>query len=124
MCECEKTNRNYAVKKHNETYKQGKFYMISAIIYAIGGFIEIVIGLRFLFRLLGADPNAGFVRLVYDWSAPLVTPFAGIFGQEATVLSDAGTVTASVFDWTALIALIVYGLIIALITRVLTRSGV
>ena len=98
--------------------------MISAIIYAIGGFIEIIIGLRFLFRLLGADPGAGFVRLIYDWSTPLVAPFAGIFGQEATILSNAGVVTASVFDWTALIALLVYGLIIALIGKVFVRTGV
>lgn len=98
--------------------------MISAIIYAIGGFIEILIGLRFLFRLLGANPDAGFVRLIYDWSTPFVAPFAGIFGQEATVLSNAGVVTTSVFDWTALIALLVFGLAVGLVGNLLRRSRI
>lgn len=89
--------------------------MISRVIYVIGGFIEILIGLRFLFRLLGANPANPFVGWVYDWSSPLVAPFAGIFGQSSAVISGAGVVVASVFDWTALIALIVYGLIFGLV---------
>ncbi len=91
--------------------------MIAGLIYAIGGFIEAVIGLRFVLRLLGANPGSAFVDWIYDWSTPFVTPFAGVFGQEATVTGP-GVVTASVFDWTALIALVVFGLIIALIGRV------
>lgn len=95
--------------------------MIGAIIYTIGGFIELLIGLRILLRLLGANPSSDFVRLIYDWSTPFVAPFAGIFGQESTVVSEAGVVTASVFDWTAVIALIVYGLVIALLSNVFRR---
>lgn len=94
--------------------------MIGAIIYAIGGFIGVLIGLRFLFRLLGANPASGFVQWVYDWSTPFVTPFAGIFGQEATV-TGAGVVTTSVFDWTALIALLVIGIAVALIGSLIAR---
>lgn len=90
--------------------------MIAGILYAIVGFIEVLLGLRFLFRLLGANPGSAFVELIYDWSTPLVTPFAGIFGQEATVTGP-GVVTQSVFDWTALIALIVYALIGAVLVR-------
>lgn len=92
--------------------------MISGIIYAIGGFIEALIGLRFVLRLLGANPDSGFVAWVYQWSTPFVQPFAGIFGQEATVVSGVGTVTSSVFDWTALIALLVVGLVVGLVGRV------
>jgi YggT family protein len=96
--------------------------MIAAVIYAVGGFIEILIGLRFLLRLLGANPASGFVQWVYDWSTPFVTPFAGIFGQDATV-TGAGVVTTSVFDWTALIALLVIGLAVALIGRLFVRTA-
>jgi hypothetical protein len=59
--------------------------MVAGILYAVGGFIELLIGLRFLFRLLGANADSSFVHWIYSWSTPLVTPFAGIFGQEATV---------------------------------------
>lgn len=98
--------------------------MVSVIIYVIGGFIGILVGLRFLFRLLGANPGSAFVQWIYDWSTPFVAPFAGIFGQESTILTGPGVVTTSVFDWTALIALIIYGLVVALISRALARGGV
>ena len=88
--------------------------MISGIIYAILGFIEALIGLRFIFRLLGANPASAFVDWIYDWSTPFVTPFAGIFGQDAAI-SGVGAVTTSVFDWSALVALIVFGLVLGLI---------
>lgn len=93
--------------------------MIGSIIYIIGGFIEILIGLRFVFRLLGANAGNGIVDLVYNWSTPFVAPFSGIFGQDATVVHGAGTATTSVFDWTALIALVVIGLIVGLLGNLL-----
>ncbi|MBW3568990.1 YggT family protein [Candidatus Parcubacteria bacterium] len=96
--------------------------MIAGILYAIVGFIEVLLGLRFAFRLLGANPASTFVDWVYDWSTPLAAPFAGIFGQEATVAGP-GVVTQSVFDWTALIALIVYGLIGAVLARAAASLG-
>jgi len=95
--------------------------MIAGLIFAIGGFIEVLIGLRFIFLLLGANPASGFVQWIYDWSAPLVAPFAGVFGHAATVRGP-GVVIPSVFDWAALVALIVYGLILALLGRVFARS--
>lgn len=89
--------------------------MITRIIYAIGGFIEALVALRFVLRLLGANPNNGLVEWVYSWSTPFVRPFAGIFGQDATVVHGVGTATVSVFDWTALIALVVIGLVMGII---------
>lgn len=96
--------------------------MAASIIYAITGFIELLLGLRFLFRLLGANPVNGFVNWIYDWSTPFAAPFAGIFGQEATVTGE-GVVTQSVFDWTALIAIVIYALVGGLIGRLLARSA-
>ena len=91
--------------------------MIAGILYAIGGILEVIIGLRFLLRLLGANPVNEFVQFIYNVSTPLVQPFAGIFNQNATVLDGAGIVIGSVFDWTALIALLVYALIVGVVTR-------
>ncbi len=97
--------------------------MITRIIYAIGGFIEALIGLRFALRLLGANPNNGLVQWVYSWSTPFVKPFAGIFGQDATIVHGVGTATASVFDWTALIALLVVGLVMGVIGGAVSRRA-
>ncbi len=92
--------------------------MISGIIYAIGGAIEILVGLRFIFRLVGANGSNAFVDFIYQWSTPFVVPFAGILGQDATVAGQ-GVVTTSVVDWTALVALVVYGLIFGVVGRLL-----
>ena len=96
--------------------------MLYGIVYGLGGFIEALVGLRFLFRLLGANPDSGFVTWIYSWSTPFITPFAGIFGQDAT-LTGQGVVTESVFDWSALVALIVIGVIVALIGRASGRRS-
>lgn len=95
--------------------------MITAIISVIGGIIEALVGLRFVFELLGANPDSSFVNLIYQYSTPLVAPFAGIFGQNPTI-GGVGAVTSSVFDWTALIALVVYGAVFGLISSLLYRS--
>lgn len=95
--------------------------MLTSIIYAIGGFIEILLALRFVFRLLGANVSNAIVNFVYSWSTPFVAPFSGIFGQDATVVPGLGTATSSVFDWTALIALLVIGLIVGLVGTLLGR---
>jgi hypothetical protein len=80
----------------------------------IGGFIVMLLGLRIVLRLLGANPDSPFVSWVYSWSTPFVAPFAGIFGQNATV-TGTGTVTTGVFDWSALIAFVVIGALVAII---------
>lgn len=97
--------------------------MLSGLIYAAFGFAELLVGLRFIFRLVGANPNSGFVDWIYSWSTPFVAPFSGIFGQDATVTGTPGAVTTSVFDWTALIALLVYGLVAAIILRLVTPTA-
>lgn len=80
------------------------------ILYVIIGLIELLLGLRFVFLLLGANPASGIVSWVYSWSSIFTSPFAGIFGQTATTAGP-GVVSQSIFDWTTLIALVVYGII-------------
>lgn len=98
--------------------------MFVGILYAIGGFIETLIALRIVLRLLGANSANAIVNWVYTWSTPFVAPFSGIFGQDATVIHGVGTVAPSVFDWTALIALIVIGLIVGFLGSLLGRPQV
>lgn len=97
--------------------------MIGALIYAIGGIIELIIALRFVFELIGANPASQFVTQIYNWSTPFVAPFAGILGRTATITGP-GVVTNSTFDWTALIALLIIGLIVGVLGRVLVRPRV
>jgi len=72
------------------------------------GAIMILLGLRFLFRLFGANPGAGFTQWLYDTTNALMDPFRGIFPTPTT---DGGFV----LDLPALVALIIYALVAALL---------
>jgi hypothetical protein len=53
------------------------------IIWYIVGAISVIIALRFVLLLLGANQAAGFTDLVYGISGIFVAPFVGIFGEPA-----------------------------------------
>jgi hypothetical protein len=70
------------------------------VIYFIFGAIEALLALRFVLLALGANQSSAFVNLIYGLSRPFVMPFAGIFGEPE--------LGASVFEWSSLVAIIVY----------------
>lgn len=74
------------------------------IIWYIFGFIEIVLAFRFILKLLGANPDAGFTKFVYGVSMPFAGPFQNIFRASA----NRGVETTSFFEWSTLVAAIVY----------------
>lgn len=91
---------------------------MGTIVYFLIGTAEALLGLRIVFRLLGANPGSGFVSWVYSFSQPLVSPFAGILNQPAPTTLGQGAVASSVIDWPAIIALIIIGVIGAIIGRI------
>ena len=62
-----------------------------------------LLGLRFILRLFGANPTNGFVDWIYTASGDVLAPFRGIF---TTANFDGFTI-----DFSALFAMLVYGLI-------------
>lgn len=89
------------------------------IISIVFGVIELGIGLRFIFELIGADPSYLFVTWTYNLTEPLVTPFNTFFGHVNQPV--AGVIPHSVFDPAALTALVVYGLIGGIVLRIIAR---
>jgi hypothetical protein len=73
------------------------------VVYIIAGAIEIILGFRFVLKLLGANPEAGFVSFVYGISKPFIAPFEAVFKT-----SEA---SGSIFEWNALLAIVVYAVI-------------
>ncbi|HYC79744.1 MAG TPA: hypothetical protein VEC17_01835, partial [Candidatus Binatia bacterium] len=53
-------------------------YRATQVVWYITGIVETLLGLRFLLRLIGANPAAGFVDAVYTLTQPLVAPFNNI----------------------------------------------
>jgi YggT family protein len=88
-------------------------------IWFVAGVIDVLVGLRFLLKLLGASTASPFVVLVYGITAALVAPFRGIFpvtGQGAFV-----------FEPASLVALVIYPLIalgLAYLIRIMGRRRV
>jgi hypothetical protein len=90
--------------------------LISALVSLFFGVILAIVAFRFIFRLLGANPSNALVSWIYDASAPLVSPFFGIFGRDISIA------TGGRLEFETLLALIVYGIIAALITGLFART--
>lgn len=91
------------------------------IISIVFGVVEVIIGLRFLFLLLGANLESGFVMWIYNISSPLIVPFATIFGHTNQAIAGA---QGTIFEPASLIALVVYGVIGGVLLRLLARRPV
>lgn len=74
------------------------------VIYFILGVLEILLAVRFVFRLLGASTANGFANFIYNITGPFVGPFNGIFNDQT--LSNVG-----VFEISTLLAMVIYALI-------------
>lgn len=77
--------------------------VLSRLVWFVFGVIEVLIAIRFVLRLLGANGQAGFVRLVYGVSGVLMAPFSTMFRTQS--------VSGATFDWSALVAIVIYALI-------------
>jgi hypothetical protein len=85
------------------------------ITYLVLGIMEALIITRVILKLLAANPEAGFVRVIYDRSALFVAPFQGIFPTPAT--------QNSVLELSSLVAIAVYALIAWGIVRLIAIFG-
>lgn len=88
------------------------------VVGVIFGIIEIILAFRFFFKLLGANPDNGFVKIIYDITQGFVGIFAGIFSKATTT----GAETTSIFEPGTLIAILVVAIIGWIIMKLLTRS--
>lgn len=73
------------------------------VIWYILVVIEVLLIFRMTLKALGANPLSDFTSLIYTLSDPLALPFAGIL--------EASVSNTSVFEWSTIIAAIVYFLV-------------
>jgi uncharacterized protein YggT (Ycf19 family) len=81
----------------------------SQVTYFVLAIVQVFLLFRFAFLLFGADPNNGFVRVIYGVTSPLIAPFQGIFPTPV----EGG----AIFDTATLLAMVVYALVAYLIVR-------
>ncbi len=73
------------------------------VIWFFVGVITVLLALRFVLLLLGANRDAGFVDFIYTVSGLFVAPFVGIFGEPAY--------GQSVLEISSLLAIVIYALV-------------
>ncbi len=78
-------------------------YRGTQIVYYILGAVEVLLAFRFVLKLLGANPSAGFSSFIYSLSHVFSAPFLNVFRITE--------VSGNIFEWTTLLAMVVYWII-------------
>jgi len=91
----------------NFTYREKHTHrhdVLERVVRAAGSALVTLLGTRFVFSLLGANPANGFASFIYNFTAPFTMPFYNLFSYDHPSL---GTAT---FEGYTLVAMAVYGL--------------
>ena len=89
-------------------------YRGTQAVWYILNVIEGLLLFRFILRLLGANAAAGFTNFIYTLSYPFVAPFINVF--RALRFGNA------TFEWSTLLAMLVYWLIAWGIVRLIVMN--
>ncbi|QQR82783.1 YggT family protein [Candidatus Campbellbacteria bacterium] len=89
-------------------------YRGTQIVWYVLGIIEVLLVFRFALKLFGANPIAGFSSLIYEITYIFATPFISVFRVTY--------VQGSVFEWTTLLAMLVYWIVAIGVTKLLVMG--
>ncbi len=78
-------------------------YRGTQVVWYILGLLEVLLAFRFFLKLLGANPHAGFSNFIYKVTYIFAAPFISVFRTTQ--------VQGSIFEWTTILAMLVYLLI-------------
>jgi len=86
-------------------------FQINRILYTVLGILEILLGLRFLLKLIAANPESGLSVFIYGITGVFIAPFKALLGTP--------TFGGSSLEVTTLIAMAVYALLFWVLARVI-----
>lgn len=95
--------REEVIKDKKQQWANIRYWAVRIITYLLCA-LEIILLLRLVFMLLGANQDNGFITFLYHLSRPFMLPFSGIF-------SDLNLAKNSVFESSTLIAMVIYALL-------------
>ena len=96
-------------EQHRIEERVGLVRKVNGIIWFLFAVLDIIIGIRIVLKLLGANPANAFANFIYEISYPFLAPFFGIVNEPQA--------NGSVLEVSSIIALVVYLLIAWGITR-------
>jgi cation transport ATPase len=91
------------VVENKNVSRANNLYWVTTVTYFVLGVLEVILFLRFIFRLLGANEGNAFITFLYSLSLVFVGAFNGIFNDQA--------LGHSVFELSTLTAMLIYALI-------------
>lgn len=103
------TNSSYSSSTTKSLYKG------TQVVWYILGVIEALLAFRFVLKLLGANPEAGFTSFINGVTYIFATPFLSVF-------RSSNVVGQSMFEWTTLLAMFVYWVIAMAIIKLFLMS--
>lgn len=111
--------RERAVNEQDRAYTTA--FVIGKIVDFIGWLLlvlEVALGLRFLLKLIGADPANPFASFLYNLTGIFLFPFKGIVSNPTF-----GPNGIAVFEVSTLVAMVIYG-VIFLLVKLLLRTTI
>lgn len=84
------------------------------IVWYLVSLLEVMLAFRFVLKLVAANAASGFASFVYAITWPFTAPFLAVFPTT--------TVEGSIFEWTTLLAMLVYWLIALGIVKLFLMS--
>jgi hypothetical protein len=92
--------------------------MTRRILIIVFGFIETILGFRFIFKLAGANPTNSLIKILYD----VTNDFVGVFESIFSPTINEGLETIAVIEPGTIIAMIVFALIALAISKFFTQD--
>src|SRR5437660_9204486 len=59
-------------------------FQINRIVWTAVGILEMLFAIRFVLRLIAANPTSGFAQFIYGITGPFLAPFAGLTAAPAS----------------------------------------
>lgn len=77
-------------------------FQATRLIYTMLGALEALLGIRFVLKLIAANPASGFGSFIYGITAPFLAPFNGLLATPQT--------EGMILEMTTLVAMLIYAL--------------
>jgi hypothetical protein len=87
--------------------------IVTNVIYGVFALVEIILGLRLVLKLFGANASNAFVNWVYETSAAILDPFRGIFPTQVFQ-------SQFVLEFSTIFAMVLYAIIAMVLVWLVT----
>ena len=104
--------REERIVKDSASDRIGLAHKLSQLVWLLGGLLQAILGLRFLLKLIAANPNSPFADFIYQFSDMFLWPF------QALTISPS-TPQGVVLEIPTLIAMVIYAILTWAVVRLI-----